>query len=243
MPHKKIVPPTGSTFVNKTTVRPGVCNLNGYEDAYAFHQGHRNSHATMGLPRDKSKVNSTKIAEMRSTQQQCYVEAMGQTLNRFKTKAPVPKKNEVPIMGLTSDKNFIKGNKENAVNLRPPSHKETHDYLKKKDFGQVPEYLGTVKQQVADELECIRQAEEERNRKPERYIKLPAEEKEALRKNLIKKFEQINHEYQKITYIPPAIEDTIGLKKKRNYCESQLALIEKYLTMLNKDEIMVDMLE
>jgi len=243
MPQKKIVPPTGSTFVNKTTVRPGVCNLGGYEDQYCFHQGHRNSHATMGLPRDKSKVNSAKIAQMRSTQQQCYTGAMGQTLNRFKTKPPVPKIDEVPLMGITSDKNFIRSNKENTVNLRPPETKETTDFLKKKDFGQVPEYLDRVKQTVADELECIKQAEAERNRKPERYAKLPAEEKEALRKNLIKKFEQINHEYQKITYIPPAIEDTIGLKKKRNYCETQLALIEKYLAMLNKDEIIVDMFE
>ena len=125
----------------------------------------------------------------------------------------------------------------------PPKQKENDNFLLKKDFGQVPEYLDKVKQQVAEEIECVLQAEAEKNRKPDRYIKMSAEEKEVLRKNLIMKFEQINHEYQKITYIPPRIEDSIGLKKKRNYCESQLAQIEKYLAMLNKDEILVDMFE
>lgn len=243
MPQKKIVPPTASTFVNKTTVRPGVCNLGGYTDQHCFMQGHRNTHATMGLPKDKSKVDTNKISAFKGTQNQAYTEAMGQTLNRFKTKAPVPKKSDVPIMGITSDKNFIKENKENAVALVPPEEKETTDFLKKKDFGQVPVYLDKVKQQVEYEMEYIRKVEEEKNKKPERYMKLSAEEKEALRKNLIIKFEQINHEYQKITYIPPRIEDTVGLKRKRNYCESQLAQIEKYLAMLNKDEILIDMFE
>ena len=243
MPQKKIVPPTGSTFVNKNTVRPGVCNLGGYTDEHCFVQSHKNTHATMGLPKDKSKVNNDKIHQFKDTQTQQYHQAMGQTLNRFKTKPPVPKKTEAPILGLASGKNFIKENKENTVNLRPPEKEETVDYLKKKDFGQAPRYLDRVKQKVQDELEYIRMIEESKNKKPERYATLSAAEKEALKKNLIMKYDQINHEYQKITYIPPRIEDSIGLKKKRNYCESQLALIEKYLNMLNKDEILVDMFE
>lgn len=243
MPQKKIVPPTGSTFVNKTTSRPGVCNIAGHTDEYCYQQGHRNTHATMGLPRDKSKIDAIKIGEFKNTQTNKYQHAVVQTHIRVKTKPLVPNKDETPLMGLTSNKNFIKENKENTINLRPPEQKETINFCTKKDFGQVPEYLHIVKQQVSDELELVKRVEQERNKKSERYIKLSPEERKKLKNNLIIKYEQINHEYQKITYIPPRIEDTISLKNKRNYCESQLAQIEKYLAMLNKDDILIDMME
>lgn len=243
MPQKKIVPPTASTFVNKNTVRPGVCNLGGYTDEFCFMQSHKNTHATMGLPRDKSKVKPDKIHQFKDTLNQKYQEAMGQTLTKIKTKPPVPKKNEAPILGLSSGKNFIKDNKENTINLKPPGEKETVDFLKKQDFGQVPGYLDKVKQKVQEELEYIKQVEEEKNRKPERFVKMGEEEKEALKKNLITKYDEMHTEYQKITHKKPAIEDSIGLKNKRNYCETQLAQIEKYLAMLKKDEIMVDMFD
>ena len=243
MPHKKIVPPTGSTFVNSNTVRPGVCNLGGHADEHCFIQNHKKTHATMGLPKDKTKIDMDRIQRLNATNAQMYHEAIVHDTRKLKTKPPVPKKNELPISGLTSGKNFIKNNKENNLSLKPPEQKQQMDYLKRKEFGQVPGYLDKVKQKVQEELEYIKKTEEEKNKKPERYVKLSSEEKEALKKNLILKYDEINREYQKITYKPPRIEDSIGLKKKRNYCETQLGLIEKYLNMLKKDEILVDMFE
>ena len=51
----------------------------------------------------------------------------------------VPKKDEKPIMGLVSDKNYIVANAvENilAAPKLPPNN--DRDYLKKKNFGKVP---------------------------------------------------------------------------------------------------------
>ena len=54
-------------------------------------------------------------------------------------KPPVPKKDEKPIHGLVSDKNFIVANAVENILAAPnlPASKDK-DYLKKKNFGKVP---------------------------------------------------------------------------------------------------------
>ena len=51
----------------------------------------------------------------------------------------VPKKQEKPIMGLVSDKNFIVSNAVENILAAPkmPANSQK-DYLKKKNFGKVP---------------------------------------------------------------------------------------------------------
>ena len=57
-------------------------------------------------------------------------------------KVSVPKKDEKPIMGLVSDKNFIVSNAVENILAAPklPSNSE-RDFLKKKNYGKVPKYL------------------------------------------------------------------------------------------------------
>ena len=57
-------------------------------------------------------------------------------------KVPVPNRDEKPIMGLVSDKNFIVSNAVENILAAPnlPSNKDK-DYLKKKNYGRVPKYL------------------------------------------------------------------------------------------------------
>jgi hypothetical protein len=54
-------------------------------------------------------------------------------------KAPIPSKDDKPIMGLVSDKNFIVANAVENILAAPrlPENKNK-DYLKKKNFGKVP---------------------------------------------------------------------------------------------------------
>ena len=242
MKRKPFVPPTGSTFTNSNTVRPGVCNLNGYTDENCFNQGHKKTHATFGLPKDKSKVNTQKISSFKQTQQMNYMNSLKKTHQKFKQKPAIPAFHDAPIQGLKSGKNFLKDNKENLVNIKKTETKDKPNFLKKKDFGQVPDYLDKVKETIQGELDYIKKVNEEKNKKFERYRKLTAEEKTNMRKNLLAKFEQINHEYQKITHIKPAIGDSRRLKNTRLYCEEQLSMIEKHLNMLNKDEVVIDLL-
>jgi hypothetical protein len=54
----------------------------------------------------------------------------------------VPKKDEKPIMGLVSDKNFIVSNAVENILAAPKLPVSTDkDYLKKKNYGKVPKYL------------------------------------------------------------------------------------------------------
>ena len=57
-------------------------------------------------------------------------------------KVPVPLRDEKPIMGLVSDKNFIVSNAVENILAAPnlPSNKDK-DFLKKKNYGKVPKYL------------------------------------------------------------------------------------------------------
>jgi hypothetical protein len=79
-------------------------------------------------------------------------------------KIPVPKKDEKPIMGLVSDKNFIVSNAVENILAAPnlPVNREK-DFLKKKNYGKVPRYLQTIKNEIEDEYQLVRemQIEEE----------------------------------------------------------------------------------
>lgn len=56
-------------------------------------------------------------------------------------KEPVPTANERPVHGLKSSKNFIVTNAIENILSTAKQVPEPVDYLKKKDYGQVPEYL------------------------------------------------------------------------------------------------------
>jgi hypothetical protein len=57
-------------------------------------------------------------------------------------KVNVPKKDEKPIMGLVSDKNFIVSNAvENILAAPKLPVNNNKDYLKKNTYGRVPKYL------------------------------------------------------------------------------------------------------
>lgn len=73
-------------------------------------------------------------------------------------KPPVPKKDEKPIHGLVSDKNFIVANAVENILAAPklPEQKEK-DYLKKKTFGKVPKYLTKIKNEIEDEYNLVRE--------------------------------------------------------------------------------------
>ncbi len=62
-------------------------------------------------------------------------------------------------------------------------------------------------------------------------------EKENIRTALLKKYEKINRDYQKISHINKV--DTQGLKRKKLYCEEMMTKIEKDLEILNKEIILV----
>lgn len=65
------------------------------------------------------------------------------------------------------------------------------------------------------------------------------EEIEELRSALKQKWEHVNKDYQSITHL--GAKAGLGMKKKKEKCERDLAQIEKDLEKLNKQFIFVDM--
>lgn len=100
-------------------------------------------------------------------------------------KQAVPKRNEKPVMGNHTKKDFVKTNVVEADTLSnyfyyfyfkakilsaPPKEKEEVNYLKKDDYGQVPEYLQTIKDTLEEEKKMEKLKLEEANKETTREL-------------------------------------------------------------------------
>jgi hypothetical protein len=156
-------------------------------------------------------------------------------------KPAVPKKDEAPILGLKTEKNYVVANAVEIILKPPKAETIIKDPLKKKNYGQVPGYLEKIKNDIDEEYTTLRQLKEEQQDEEERkkYL-MNAEEIAMLKEGLKKKWDAVNKEYQTITHIRKP--DTQGLKRKKETCEKELAQIEKDLALLEKPFVFVDTL-
>jgi len=112
-------------------------------------------------------------------------------------KAAVPKRDEKPIQGLVSDKNFIVANAVENILAAPklPGNKDK-DYLKKKTYGKTPKYLTNIKNEIEDEYNLVREMQiEEQAEEDRRKYLMPEEERSELIAALKKKWEVLHIEY------------------------------------------------
>jgi hypothetical protein len=113
------------------------------------------------------------------------------------------------------------------------------DYLKKKNYGKVPQFLQKIKGEIEDEYQLVRemQLEEENERDRQKFL-LDEQEKTELIAALKKKWEVVHREYQTLTHKGKL--DTLGIKNKKESCERELAQLEKDIAKLSKNFIFVD---
>ena len=67
---------------------------------------------------------------------------------------------------------------------------------------------------------------------------LSEQEIDEIREGLKRKWNEVNHEYQKITHV--RIVDTLGLRTKKLHLEAELAQIEADIRKLNKQYIFIE---
>jgi hypothetical protein len=100
-------------------------------------------------------------------------------------------------MGLVSDKNFIVSNAVENILAAPkiPTNKNV-DHLKKKNYGKVPKYLQTIKKEIEDEYQLVRemQIEDEAEMDRQKFL-INDDEKQELITALKKKWEVVHKEY------------------------------------------------
>lgn len=241
--HNPKVAPTGSTFCLGTTSKPNVSNLNG--EVVPEGSNHLNVAGTAlwGKKKGEAKADPGRFTKKNEGINKVFA-ATKQDTSQYQKRAarrpPVPKKDEKPIMGLTSDKNFIVSNAVDNI-LAAPKIKENmgKDYTKKKDYGKTPKYLQKIKKEIDQEYELVRemQMEEDQQRDRDKFL-LPDDERAELIAALKKKWEVVHKTYQEITHVQKI--DTVGLRRKKENCEQELRQLEKDIEKLTKKYIFVD---
>lgn len=152
----------------------------------------------------------------------------------------MPKRDEKPIQGLVSDKNFIVANAVENILAAPklPANKEK-DYLKKKTYGKTPKYLTNIKNEIEDEYNLVREMQiEEQAEEDRRKFLMPEEERAELIAALKKKWEVLHIEYQKEAHYPKL--DTLGKKSRKINLEKEMETIEQDIRKLTKNYIFID---
>ena len=81
----------------------------------------------------------------------------------------MPKKEDKPIMGLVSDKNYIVANAvENILAAPKMTVNKDKDMLKKRNYGKVPKFVNKIKQEIEDEYQLVREMQIEEQEENDR---------------------------------------------------------------------------
>jgi len=150
-------------------------------------------------------------------------------------KGPIPPKDEKPVMGIKTTKNFITANAVEAI-LQVPRVVEVGElnYLKKEDYGKSPAYLEQVKEEIRRENEMIEKYVKEQTGQvdiaPETFEEVTEEERQELLNDLKAKWDNVNANYQKITHLVQL--DTTGQIRRKETLEGQLDQLEKNIQKL-----------
>lgn len=165
------------------------------------------------------------------------------------TRAPVVKREEKPIMGLKTAKNFVTANAVETIlavpGNRARAQQEQPQYLKKDDYGQTPKYLNQVKDEIERENAMI----EEFVRQNKNLIDSdgyggagraePMSERERVELvNALKaKWDHVNSKYQKLCH--NVVFDTLGKVRRKETFEKELTQLEKDIQLLEKGRVVV----
>jgi hypothetical protein len=161
-----------------------------------------------------------------------------QRRNTEHAKAAVPKREEKPVMGLVSQKNYVTANAVDnilAVAKKPISNQV--NYLCKADYGKVPAYMSRVKEQIQREYQMIEELQQSHQPQGENQIEMITDdERESLLAGLKVTWEKVNKEYQTLSFTL----DTPAKKKRKEEYEAQLEQIENDIKRLSKKFVFVN---
>jgi hypothetical protein len=150
-------------------------------------------------------------------------------------KPPVPSRDERPVQGLTTSKDFVTCNAVEIINSSPRRKDAEIPYNKREEYGKVPAYLKTVKVEIEKEKALVDTyvADSYGSLQGGRHKREVMDEQE--RRDLINKLKQrwddVNSEYQK--YCHKVILDTPGEIKRKASQEAELKQLEEDIKKLS----------
>merc|ERR1711912_146427 len=159
-------------------------------------------------------------------------------------KTGVPTREEKPVMGLVTSKNFITCNAvENILAVPKKTDVRQVPYMNKKGYGKVPAYLEKVKGEIQDEYNYIMQMQEaaveemgDETGEGGRTRMLSENERLEMLNGLKTNWDRINKAYQTLSFTL----DTPATKQRKEEFEAQLEQIERDIERLSKHTIFVE---
>lgn len=222
-------PPLGSTFGCRGTTKVPGADLgdelipNDKKDFSSF--GPQNS----AKPNPKNFLKGT--GRMEKTKSSDVAKFVRPSLT--KRKPAVPSRDDRPVMGLTTSKNFIVANAVENI-LAVPKQVETSEvnFMDKPDYGKVPEYLQQVKATIAEEERLLKEyLSEQKESEEEKTLRvLAADEREDLIYKLKLKWDDVNKKYQNMAHL--MYIDTMTKQRRKEHLENSLQQIEKMIQKL-----------
>ena len=110
------------------------------------------------------------------------------------------------------------------------------NYLKKEDYGKVPEYLTKVREEIRKENEMIDRYVKgqigEADRSPERLDEMSDFERQDLILALKDKWDAVNARYQQITHLVQL--DSTGQIRRKEHLEAELRTLERDIEYLSQ---------
>lgn len=158
--------------------------------------------------------------------------------NHSKIKPNVPLRNERPVMGLKTDKNFVIANAvENTMAVptkaAPPQQPLATD---REDFGKVPQYINEIKQDLNARKQLIAEMASADAAFRERWSELPAGELVQLRDGLQRRWDALNKEYQSKGF---SNMETPSQRARQELLEKQLVAVEFAMQKLSRQHVYV----
>jgi len=151
-----------------------------------------------------------------------------------------PRRQERPVQGLVTSKNFITCNAvENILAVPKKTDVRQVSYMNKKGYGKVPHYLEKVKAEIEDEYNYIQSMQEAYDEEGEdgcRTRVLDNKQKIDMIEGLKTNWDRINKAYQTLSFTL----DTPAKKQRKEEFEAQLEQIERDIERLTKGNIFVE---
>lgn len=151
-------------------------------------------------------------------------------------KVDVPKRDERPVMGLKTDKNFVVANAVENILAVPKKQpiKETR-HVEKATYGKVPTYIQRTKAELEKQYALVDKYGPAARKEQDRFEALSAAELNEIRNGLQKRWDALNKEFQTMGFNL----ETRSQKKHQEAVESELRVLEAALQKVNKPHIFV----
>eukprot|EP00771_Trimastix_marina_P000148 gnl/Trimastix_PCT/1156.p1 GENE.gnl/Trimastix_PCT/1156~~gnl/Trimastix_PCT/1156.p1 ORF type:complete len:248 (+),score=61.11 gnl/Trimastix_PCT/1156:41-745(+) len=152
-------------------------------------------------------------------------------------RSPVPKRTEQPLMGLTTDKNFIVANAVETILSAPKKTAEAPtDYTQKANYGQVPRYLHRIRGELQAERDMVAGALERSQSTSEDHVRMLSEqERTEVLAGLRATREKLNKDYQTISFTL----DTPAKRQRKERLEAQIDQVDQDIRKMSHNYLFV----